>query len=137
MRTVACQVPARTVACQVPLSMGFSRQEYWSGLLFPFLGDLSDPGIEPVSPESPAWQTDSSPLSHQGSSPPAKALTITWVSCAQVLLMESLLPSRWWVIQLPDLLAFAVMDHAWVTLKQRLACKAFIGGGGGGHEIHN
>ena len=32
-----------------PLSMGFSRQEYWSGLPFPFPGDLPDPGIEPVS----------------------------------------------------------------------------------------
>ena len=36
-----------TVACQVPLSMGFSRQEYWSGLPFPFPGGLLDPGIEP------------------------------------------------------------------------------------------
>ena len=39
-----------TVAYQVPLSMGFSRQEYWSGLPFPSPGDLSDPGIEPKSP---------------------------------------------------------------------------------------
>ena len=39
-----------TVACQAPLSMGFSRQEYWSGLLFPSPGDLPDPGIEPGSP---------------------------------------------------------------------------------------
>ena len=38
-----------TVACQAPLSMGFSRQEYWSGLLFP-PGDLPSPGIEPASP---------------------------------------------------------------------------------------
>ena len=38
-----------TVACQAPLSMGFSRQEYWSGLPFPSPGDLSDPGIESVS----------------------------------------------------------------------------------------
>ena len=35
-----------TVACQAPLSMGFSRQEYWSGLPFPSPGDLPDPGIE-------------------------------------------------------------------------------------------
>ena len=35
---------------QVPLSMGFSRQEYWSELSFPSPGDLSDPGIEPGSP---------------------------------------------------------------------------------------
>ena len=55
-----------TVACQTPLSVGFSRQEYWSEL--PRLpGDLSDPGIEPASPVDPALQVDSSPLSHQGS----------------------------------------------------------------------
>ena len=40
-----------TVACQAPLSMGFSRQEYWSALPFPSPGDLSNPGIEPGSPE--------------------------------------------------------------------------------------
>ena len=38
-----------TVACQVPLFMGFPRQEYWSGLPFPFPGNLSDPVIEPMS----------------------------------------------------------------------------------------
>ena len=38
-----------TVAHQVPLSMGFSRQEYWSGLPCPPLGDLPKPGIEPRS----------------------------------------------------------------------------------------
>ena len=38
-----------TVAHQAPLSMGFSRQEYWSGLPFPSPGDLSDPGIESTS----------------------------------------------------------------------------------------
>ena len=43
-----------TIACQAPLSMGFSRQDYWSGLLCPPLGDLPDPGIEPVSLTSPA-----------------------------------------------------------------------------------
>ena len=43
-----------TVACQAPLSMGFSRQEYWSGLPFPSPGDLPNPGIEPTSLASPA-----------------------------------------------------------------------------------
>ena len=38
-----------TVACQAPLCMGFSRQEYWSGLPFPSPGDLPDPGTEPRS----------------------------------------------------------------------------------------
>ena len=36
----------RTVTCQAPLSMGFSKQEYWSGLPFPSPGDLPDPGLE-------------------------------------------------------------------------------------------
>ncbi|XP_070334276.1 protein FAM169B isoform X2 [Odocoileus virginianus] len=52
-----------TAACQAPLSMGFSRQEYQSGLPFPPPGDLPDPGIDPSSPASPALQADSSLLS--------------------------------------------------------------------------
>ena len=39
-----------TIVHQTFLSMGFSRQEYWSGLPFPSPGDLSDPGIEPGAP---------------------------------------------------------------------------------------
>ena len=51
-----------TVAHQAPLSMGFSRQEYWSGLRCPPPGDLPDPGIEPTSLMPPAWQGGSLPL---------------------------------------------------------------------------
>ena len=55
---VCAQSPSRvqlfatqwTVAHQAPLSMGFSRQEYWSGLPFPPPGDLPNPGMEPLSP---------------------------------------------------------------------------------------
>ena len=47
-----------TVAHQAPFSMGFSRQEYWSGLPFPSPGDLPDPGIKPGSP---ALQSDALP----------------------------------------------------------------------------
>ena len=47
------------MAHQAPLSMGFSRQEYWSGLPCPPPGDLPDPGIEPESPEAPALKADS------------------------------------------------------------------------------
>ena len=43
-----------TGARQAPLSMGFCRQEYWSGLPCPPPGDLPDPGIKPVSLRSPA-----------------------------------------------------------------------------------
>ena len=48
-----------TIACQAPLSMGFPRQEYWSGLPFPSPGDLPRPGIEPGSP---ALQADDLPI---------------------------------------------------------------------------
>ena len=54
-----------TVAYQAPLSMGFSRQLYWSGLPFPSPGDLPYPGIEPGSP---ALLTDALP-----SEPPGKS----------------------------------------------------------------
>ena len=43
-----------TVACQAPLSVVFSRQEYWSELLFPSPGDLPDPGFQPASLTFPA-----------------------------------------------------------------------------------
>ena len=43
-----------TVVCQTSLSMGFSRQEYWSRVLFPSPGTLPDSLIEPVSPAAPA-----------------------------------------------------------------------------------
>ena len=52
-----------TVAWQASLSIGLSRQEYWSGLLFPPPGDLPDPGIKPMSP---ALQADSFPAEPPG-----------------------------------------------------------------------
>ena len=58
-----------TVAYQTPPSMGFSRQEYWSGWPFPSPGDLPDPGIEP---RSPALQADA-----LLSEPPGKSLKIS------------------------------------------------------------
>ena len=58
VKSNSLQPHAWTVAHQAPLSMGFSRQEYWSGLPFPSPGDLPDTGIEPGSP---ALQGDSLP----------------------------------------------------------------------------
>ena len=55
-----------TVAHQAPLFMGFSRQEYWSGLSCPPPGDLLDPGIESASLMSPAWQASSLLLAPPG-----------------------------------------------------------------------
>ena len=54
-------VTLRTIACQAPLSMGFSRQEHWSGLPFPPPGHLPDPRMEPHGLH---WQAGSLPLSH-------------------------------------------------------------------------
>ena len=65
---------------QASQSMGFPRQEPWSGLPVPFQGDLLNPGIKA---ESPAWQVGSLPLSHPGS-PVLSAHTyfLTTASCA-------------------------------------------------------
>ena len=54
------------VAHQTPLYMGFSRQEYWNGLLFPLPGNLPDPGIHRASLMSPALQTGSLALTLPG-----------------------------------------------------------------------
>ena len=70
-RCVRCFVILWTLTHQAPLSMGFSRQEYWTGFPYPPLGDLPNPGIKPKSPVSPALQADSLPLSLLGS--PIKA----------------------------------------------------------------
>ena len=68
-----------TVACQAPLSMGFSRQGYWSGVPFPIPGDFPNPGIKPAS----ALQADSSLLSHQAN--PEKLLLEMNSLCACML----------------------------------------------------
>ena len=56
----------QTGACQAPLPVRFSRQEQWSGLPFPTLGYLSDPGIKHVSLASPPLVVDSLPLHNLG-----------------------------------------------------------------------
>ena len=50
-----------TIADKPPLSTGFSRQKYWHGLPFPSPGDLPDPGMEAVSPVSPALSLPAEP----------------------------------------------------------------------------
>ena len=64
LRCVQLFVAPWTVACQASLSMGFPREEHWSGLPFPSPGDFPTPGIGPASP---SLQADSLLLSHQGS----------------------------------------------------------------------
>ena len=77
-----------TVAHQVPPSMGFLRQEYWSGLPYPFPGDLPNPGIKPGSP---ALQAESLP-----SEPGNKCSTLFWIQ----ILKSPKSPafrSHWWM----------------------------------------
>ena len=76
-----------TVAHQAPLSMGFSRQEYCSGLLFPSPGDLPDPRIEYVPP---TWQADS--FHHWA----------TWEAHEQYLFIYSQITCIWNCIHLPQ-----------------------------------
>ena len=61
-----------TVAHQAPLSIQFSMQEYWSGLPFPLSEALLHPGIEAMSPVSPALQADSLPTA----APPGKVVLL-------------------------------------------------------------
>ena len=73
-----------TVAHQVPLSMGFSRQEYWSGLPFPSPGDLPDSGIEPGSSAS---QVDALP-----SEPPGKPYrTLKANGCIFISMLQNII----------------------------------------------
>ena len=78
VKAVCCHPAVKSLSCvrlfaipwttiyQASLSMGFSKQEYWSGLPFPSPGDLPDPGVKP---RSPALQTDTLP-----SEPPGKPI---------------------------------------------------------------
>ena len=80
------------VARQVPLTMGFSSQKYWSGLSFPSLADLLNPGIKP---RSPTLQVDSLPLRHsvmlsviaktQNTSHVSKSPCLSWEALVFVL----------------------------------------------------
>ena len=74
MSVMTHSVTPWTEAHQAPMSMGFSRQEYWSGLLFPSPSDPPNIGIKPVSSVSPALQADYLPLSHLGSP------TVSWIT---------------------------------------------------------
>ena len=73
-----------TLCDQAPLSIGFSRQEHWSGLPFPSPGDLPDPGIEP---RFPAWQADS-----LLSAPPGKPLSLSSGQFSPSVLCDFLRP---------------------------------------------
>ena len=77
-----------TVALQAPLPMGFCRQEYWNWLPFPHPGDLSSPGIKPVSP---ALQADSLLLNYQVSPSRPRACAVALSEPMQRFLTHLLL----------------------------------------------
>ena len=81
-----------TVTRQAPLSMGFSRQEYWSGLPCPPPGCLPNPGSEPWSP---ALQADSLSLSHQGSPLDFSGSSQSWCSVLFLLLGFQVQQTQW------------------------------------------
>ena len=83
----------RAVAHRAPPAMGFSRQEYWSGLPFPSPGDLPDPGIEPASPELAG--------SFFPPKPPGKPVYV--IVCVQIYTNThySSLPTRYTVYSVP------------------------------------
>ena len=87
--SVSCSVMSNSLqphglAPQTPLSMEFSRQEYWRGLLCPPPEDPPDPEIEPASPAAMALKVDSVQLSHQGSHHPCHIYI-----CTQIFMLQT------------------------------------------------
>ena len=91
-----------TIACQAPPSMGFSRQEHWSGLPFPSPGDLPDPGMDPGSP---ALQEDPLPSEPPGN--PTYQFRSVQFSSVQLL-------SRVWLFATP-----CIVFLRWVTRNRK------------------
>ena len=91
-----------TVACPAPLSKEFFRQEYWSGLPFPFPGDIPDPGIKP---RSPALQADSLPTelpglcSIQGCVQPLPCVTTEHLKCGKFEFRRALCVNAQWILE--------------------------------------
>ena len=77
-----------TVAYQTPPSMGFSRQEYWSGVPLPSPGHLPDPGIEPRSPALQADALTSEPCLHSDSQFVLKSLLNVLQHCFYILVFQ-------------------------------------------------
>ena len=104
-----------TTAHGVPLSTGCSRQEHWSGLPFPPPGDPPNPGMEPVSPASPALQADPLPLSHWEA-----ILTIHTCTNFSTLKIHKLTPHPQNVPPVPFQL---ILPHSWSSSpRQPLTC---------------
>ena len=88
-----------TVDCQAPLFMEFSRQEFWSGLLFPPPGDLPNPGIEPASLVSPAlagrFFTNGATVLFQGQCDFYLKDALQWTECTHIRMSKALSPNSY------------------------------------------
>ena len=122
-----------TVTYQAPLSMGFSGQEYWSGLPFPSPGDLPNPGIEP---RSPALQTDA-----LTSEPPGNAVQIRVCKWGSVDWFQ---PTDILCLDYTDLILFNRSQHlkigryaeVWISdLSWKMRSAGNSGASFSGHEV--
>ena len=109
-----------TVPHQAPLSLGFSRQEYWSRLTFPPPGDLLDPGIEPMSPALAGEFFTTEPLEK----PYSHILPVTRIT-HMVLSVERLLRAVWEAVSQAEVLSktTATPKSSWNS--QLWHCAAF------------
>ena len=120
-----------TVARQTPLSLGFSRQEYWSGLPFPSPVDLPDPGIEPTSPALAdrclfvCLFLFVLPLSHQGS--PVlfsnfqiyETLLLTTATVLYITILRTHLSYNWKFIPFVTFTYFPYLTSPWFHLYEK------------------
>ena len=113
-----------TVTYQAPLSMGFYRQEYWSGLPFPSPGDLPNPGIEPWSPALQADTLPSEPSYHS-----SKA-SILWCSAFFIVQLshqymttgKTIALTRWTFVSNVMSLLFNMLPRLVITFLPRSKC---------------
>ena len=111
-----------TVAHQAPLSIGFPRQEYWSGLPFPSPGNLPNPGIEPMSPASPAFTGRFFTTRATWEVP---SLPVYLVYFSSMLCHESYTP-LWKTTHQPQVLGKKVVEGSSSGLKLPDLCLGFI-----------
>ena len=113
-----------TVARQAPLSLGFSRQEYWSGLPYPSPGDLPNPGIKPISWASPELQAGYLPTEPPEKPPVASYILYIYVRIYNLSVLSFVDGHTWFICtnQLP-----AASSHIQKFLSGNYYCDVFFG----------
>ena len=100
-----------TVSHQAPLFMEFSRQEYWSGLLFPSPGNLPDPGIEPGSP---VLQADLYQLSYKGS----PCSVVSFIKSICIIFQAFQMPNNMYFSAVQSLIHVQLFVTPWIAAHQ-------------------